>query len=435
MSGISHKLLETYKGVINKKPHARKKTLVGLYEGKDEPVLRKTLKDVYEARFLTPEEQRDAEAAEREKNIATRQAIEASRPVSAFNKELVISEITPWPSYTGKYYDSAKKAGKGIAGPGELSVSMVLVQSSNTEDFNKNEQIVAKDAIQGIKHEEGNRVDIKNKYTGKLYEVKQASNTKSVQVGANSTEFAANLQRDVRINFLSLYKVYSILAPEHKQILDKTGELETIFKLGYNYFEKQAGQRGELSRGCIINDIRRPHSHIPKLYKIPQYFTPEILNNPEYNIVSKDVADSTYFLKDLYKVNDTDARIIDNLIKNYIQRKQQMNAEAIVEANNEVFSDFLLIASQNPVFASQQTFAEKVQNYFVPGSRESKQVLMSIFPHEGVFVVSNEGYSYAGQNHLEVLLRIDSITRSKLKVLPRTAETTDSPAEEQPVQQ
>jgi hypothetical protein len=60
---------------------------------------------------------------------------------------------------------------------------------------------------------------------------------------------------------------------------------------------------------------------------------------------------------------------------------------------------------------------------------------MSIFPHEGVFVVSNEGYSYAGQNHLEVLLRIDSITRSKLKVLPRTAETTDSPAEEQPVQQ
>ena len=260
---------------------------------------------------------------------------------------------------------------------------------------------------------------------------------KSVLVGAHAKETATNLHRKIRDGFLALYRSYRLLNATHKQILNnafpvapgqaKVQTLEEIFNYGAEYFTKGgSGNSGELSRGCVL-PVSRTHAHIPQLYRLPLYLIPEILNNQNYIVGAEDTDFATEFYKLQYKVDDSDAIAIDNLVKDYIRRKQQLSEQAEADVDKQAFSDFLSIARESPVFGPGK-FKSEVQAYFEPGTERSRETLMKIFPYDGIFVVDPTGYLYAGKSALHTLLRIDCISNGTLKVLPKTAITADTPA-------
>jgi hypothetical protein len=139
------------------------------------------------------------------------------------------------------------------------------------------------------------------------------------------------------------------------------------------------------------------------------------LSDPEIKNVIPDAVD---FIKDLYNVDEIDARIIDKNTRDYIEKKRVGSDPGKPEDPNAPLSDFLLV-SQATVFATPEKFAEEIQSYFTPGTPESQEALKIMFPNTGVFLVDqNKGFLYAGKERLGNLLRIDNISKGNFKVLP-----------------
>ncbi len=120
-------------------------------------------------------------------------------------------------------------------GPGEVSVAIAILQAARP-DFN--DQLILQDlskVTQGsyqefdvrrssllykmVKHEGSSTVDIYDIINNKYYEVKQASDKKSVMVGKESRGPALQLYNRVKNDFQSLYASYTKLSSEHKNLI------------------------------------------------------------------------------------------------------------------------------------------------------------------------------------------------------------------------
>lgn len=339
-----------------------------------------------------------------------------------FTQGNIRSEWVPWTPFQREWYDKLKAQqalGDETIGPGEISVAIVLLQAARPDLTD--EVILQKfNLIRSmVLHNGPSTVDVYDLISKKYYEVKQASEKKSVMVGKESRGPALQLYNKIKSDFESLYASYSKLSPEHKALIErfkdssvKTMTFEKIMTTGHQYFKDKPG---ELARGCIIQP--KQQSSTPKLFLIPRFLTDEFFYNPEIKDV---IPDAVEYIKDLYNVNTLDARIIDKGARDFIEskRKTYLTGDTTPVDPATALSDFVLFG-QISIFASKEIFFDNVVSYFTPGTEASNKVLAQIFPNEGMFAVDpNLGYLYAGRQHLGSLLRVENITKGIFKVVP-----------------
>lgn len=355
-----------------------------------------------------------------------------------FTQTNIQPEWVPWTSLQASWYDKTRAQQvfqDESIGPGEVSVAIAILQAARP-DFN--DQLMLQDLskitqgdYQGfdvrrssllykmVKHEGSSTVDIYDIINNKYYEVKQASDRKSVMVGKESRGPALQLYNRVKNDFQSLYASYSKLSSEHKNLIEKykgpnikTMTFEKIMTTGHKYFEEKPG---ELARGCIFQ--LKQASSTPKLFLIPSFLTEEFFMDP---IIKDVIPDAVSFIKDLYNVDTLDARIIDKNARDYVERKRNLylTGDTTPIDPDTAFSDFVLFA-QISIFASSKKFEDNVSSYFMESTPQSNKILSQIFPYEGLFVVDPKlGYLYAGRQNLSSLLRVENITKGIFKVVP-----------------
>jgi len=335
-----------------------------------------------------------------------------------FGENDLYSTYTQWTPFQKELYRNTY-AGVALAdktaGPGEASVAAYLINGARPD---LGEDLLAQNYLhvitQMVNHSGPVTVDIYDPFTKNYYEVKEASVQKSVMVGKESRGLATSIYNRLRNDFFLLYDIYLKLTPTHKTLIEKhkpnfKKTLDEIFTAGAKYFNSTPG---ELARGAIMR--LETESPTPKYFLIPLFFNDELLSDPDIKNV---VPDAVGFIKDLYNVEEIDARIIDKNIRDYIEKKR-IGSSGISEDPNAPLSDFLLV-SQTTVFASPEKFAEEIQSYFKTGTPESQEALKVIFPNTGIFLVDqNKGFLYAGKEKLSSLLRIDNISKGNFKVVP-----------------
>lgn len=375
MSGLTYKLLKVYGRIVNK----------------EIVVPQSTVKEAY----LQVNEQ----------------------PEGRFGTDVVYSSYTPWTPFQKSLYN--EKFGDSNTGPGEGSIAAMLLQNSRPDI---SEEMVAQTYMHVIesmvRHKGSTTVDVYDVFTKQYYEVKQAMLQKSVMTGKESRGLATQIYNRIKNDFFQLYNIYVKLTPAQKSIIEKhkpnfKKTLEDIFIAGNVYFNATPG---ELARGSLMR--LKTETATPKFFLLPYFFNEELLSDPEIKNIVPDAVD---FIKDLYNVNELDARIIDRNIRDYIEKKKKQEGEKTSEDPNAALSDFLLI-SQTTVFASPAKFETEIQSYFLNNTPQANEALKLTFPNTGVFLVDPEkGYLYAGKEKLSTLLRVDNISKGGFKVVPFNA--------------
>ena len=261
-------------------------------------------------------------------------------------------------------------------------------------------------------------VDIK----GRRYEVKEItySYTKkgefrggNVQTGTHGKGVASTLIKDVREiekiaaafkkipdpgKYLPAPLVASLQAVAGGQ---KVGKLKNA---PLNNIE-----RGELSPGLIMFLRNEVAHNIEEYLKSKGEETDEPLSATAQQVKS---IYSTYLANKRpgAEIKDTDARAIDSKAKEIIDKDFKRNPlETFIEA------------CQSSIYRSVSLFDHSYTNYFnyinpEAQTEESKLLLSKLFPELGLFVVSNEGYIYAGKELLHTIITPETITAGSVKV-------------------
>lgn len=255
------------------------------------------------------------------------------------------------------------------------------------------------------------------KYEVKEMELDPKGKAKSVQTGKSSFKMASSIYRLLLDEIVDLYDHYERLPKEFKNIFEdkeiKPGNATMSFdRLITSAQEYITNSAGEIPRGLVCDDVEK--SDVPPLYLIPKFFNERFYNHELVKSSSESKPDSGEYLEMLYNLEPgVNTKLLDKGIRDLI-KKYKLKQKAYLEGGSDI-SDFLL-AVESSIFANYETYFDKVQSYFTAGTEHMREALFKTFPETGVFLVERKGYKYVGRNHMNKLLRIDSITRGKFKV-------------------
>ena len=361
--------------------------------------------------------------------------------IEIFDTETIInSPQIKWSPEQKTYFEDKRKGGTG---KGELSVAMLVLQSKGitptVEDLKKTRQ------------GGGKTYDVK--IDNNLYEVKQANIKDSVRTGTKGT--AHELLSVLAENLIAIYRSYKKLSEEDKDKLDKKNK-------EINYDEKPENMDGverkverskeqffrivrplehllqsailyvasrELARGAVLNV--KSQEKIPKIYELPGLLRAALeklkikdstLRN-ENNSVS--LEDRLYFIQNMYTNNPAEplskakARLIDRQA-NSIATGKEDSAPVTLE-------EFEAVVDHSFIFKSPKDFKDNIQTVFTD---TPIGMLKQILPVTGLFIVDEKGWTYAGYNNFNKLVKIASITQGKYKLIPKNATEEDIAAAE-----
>jgi hypothetical protein len=367
-----------------------------------------------------------------------------------FDTETIInSPQIKWSPEQKTYF---KDKSKGGTGNGELSVAMLILQSKGitptVEDLKK--------ALQGG----GHTFDVN--INGIKYEVKQADVRKSVRTGKKGT--AHELLSVLAENLIAIYRAYKKLSEEDKDRLDKKDK-------EINYKEKPEDMDGverkverskeqffrivrplehllqsailyvasrELARGAVL-DVKS-QERVPKIYELPGLLRAALkklkikdstLRNENNSVSLEDRLD---LIQNMYTNNPDEllsrnkARLIDRQANSIATGKEDSapvtleEFEAVVD-NSPIFNSL----NYNSEDASEDAFKKEIQTVFTDTPND---MLQKILPVTGLFIVDEEGWTYAGYNNFNELVKIASITQGKYKLIPKNATEEDIAAAE-----
>jgi hypothetical protein len=330
----------------------------------------------------------------------------------AFGVNNADDKITPWSALEAKLYNVAGKTG---AGPGEYSVAAAILKQNEPDLYRSLEAPVTSletviSALQN--YVQGGVVPYDIQYGDNRYEVKQATEISSVRTGTKAKDLAANIFLGLKEEINGLYQKYLELPSEYKNMLGK--ELGNVLTSSYEYLK---AKNIELAQGAIFSVggeyglKSSARQATPKMYLLPKFFE-EILTDPSIKDIISPTAEE---IKKIYGVDLFDAKVIDVRAREYLSKRNKL--EPGVESPETIFNDFLLMARLSS-FADEEIFNKNIRDYFTPGTELHKQVLKTIFPETGLFIVSPQGYIYVGQERLDSFIRVTKISNGTLKIIP-----------------
>ena len=186
----------------------------------------------------------------------------------------------------------------------------------------------------------------------------------------------------------------------------------------------------ELARGAVLNV--KSQEKIPKIYELPGLVRAALeklkikdstLRN-ENNSVS--LEDRLYFIQNMYTNNPAEplskakARLIDRQA-NSIATGKEDSAPVTLE-------EFEAVVDHSFIFKSPKDFKDNIQTVFTD---TPIGMLKQILPVTGLFIVDEKGWTYAGYNNFNKLVKIASITQGKYKLIPKNAIEKDIAAAEE----
>lgn len=384
--------------------------------------------------------------------------LEAHVVDNTFNEDYYTENYIQFTNFQSSLFD--EKFDKNSAGRGEVSVACIFVQQAFPQLFDANgtpiknfvpqtdlgddtpfglrsnvalktkpqpqdatERVVAqiKRIVEATPYQAP--YDVINVFNNnKKYEVKEMEldpkgKAKSVQTGKSSFKMASSIYRLLLDEIVDLYDHYEKLPKEFKNIFEdkdiKPGNATISFdKLITSAYEYITNSAGEIPRGLVCDDVEK--SDVPPLYLIPKFFNERFYNHELVKSNSGSKPDAGEYLEMLYNLEPgVNTKLLDKGIRDLI-KKYKLKQKAYLEGGSDI-SDFLL-AVESSIFANYETYFDKIQSYFTAGTEHMKEALLKTFPETGVFLVEKKGYKYVGRNHVNKLLKIDSITRGKFKV-------------------
>ena len=350
-----------------------------------------------------------------------------------FDAEAIINSQIKWSPEQKKYFKNKEKGGTG---KGELSVAMLVLQSKNHKTPTE-EELAA--ALSGG----GHTFDVK--INNNLYEVKQANVKLSVRTGTKGT--AQGLFTVLTNNLAEIYNAYDELTDEDKDRLDKISVIEYNKKptwdmdgVKYNSFSKKfyrnvrpleyllqsailyIGPRQSLARGAIIEG--KSQDKIPKIWKLPGLLQNALKNLNQSPIKEENKSltldDRLEFIQSMYptaSLSRQQAMLIDRKARSYGK----------AEVAPGTLEEFEAVVVNSPIFNSEGAFKKEIQTVFTDTPIDR---LKQILPVTGLFIVDEKGWTYAGYNKLNELVKIASITQGKYKIIPKDATEDDIAAAE-----
>lgn len=358
-----------------------------------------------------------------------------------FDTETIINSRIKWSPEQENYFKNKEKGGTG---KGELSVAMLVLQSKNHKTPTEEELIKA---LQGG----GKTYDVN--INGILYEVKQANVRSSVRTGKKGT--AHELLSDLAENLIAIYRAYKKLSEEDRDRLDKKDKV-------INYEEKPENMDGverkverskkqffrivrplehllqsailyvasrELARGAVLNV--NSQEKIPKIYKLPGLLRDALkklkIKNSTLKSENKSVSleDRLDLIQNMY-TNNPDELLSRNKAM-LIDRQANSIAKGTEDSEPVTLEEFEAVVEHSFIFKSPEEFEKKIQTIFI---NTPNPMLQQILPVTGLFIVDTGGWTYAGNNKLDELVKIASITQGKYKLIPKNATENDIAAAE-----
>lgn len=354
------------------------------------------------------------------------------------------TDIASWNSLEKKYYlmtsrgtrlaAAKSKEGSDIKGHrGEVSAILALLSFYEPAVYQK---LIELDrmSMPGEMHEEFKKII--QRYTsksdgtaydvdinGRRYEVKEITysvneygdltSSGTVQTGTHGKGVASTLIRNIREveKIAAAYK--KIRNPEMYLPGPLIASLQTLIT-GQKIGRTQKPALDNIERGELGFDlIRFLRNDIA--YQIEKFLESkgEVVSEP-LSVTAQQVKSiySDYLAKKIpgAAIKDADARSIDSKAKEIIDKDFKRDpVEAFIEA------------CQSSVYRSVKLFDDSYTDYFNLSdpdtqSEKSKELLRRLFPEIGLFVVSPEGYIYAGKDMLHTIITPYVITAGSVKV-------------------
>jgi hypothetical protein len=358
-----------------------------------------------------------------------------------FDKETIIKPQIEWSPEQKNYFKNKEKGGTG---KGELSVAMLVLQSKNHKTPTEEELIKA---LQGTEKTYDVKID------NNLYEVKQAKVTSSVRTGKKGT--AHELLSVLAENLIAIYRAYKKLSEEDKNRLDKKNK-------EINYDEKPEDMDGverkverskeqffrivrplehllqsailyvasrELARGAVLNV--KSQEQIPKIYQLPDLLR-ECIKNAKKDPALKNENNSVSLEDRLDLIQNMYTNNPDELLSRNKARLIDRQANSIATGEEDkapvTLEEFEAVVDYSFIFKSPKDFKDNIQTIFID---TPNPMLQQILPVTGLFIVDEIGWTYAGNNKLNELVKIASITQGRYKLIPKNATEEQIAAAEQ----
>ena len=359
-----------------------------------------------------------------------------------FDAEAIINSQIKWSPEQKKYFKNKEKGGTG---KGELSVAMLVLQSKNHKTPTE-EELAA--ALSGG----GHTFDVN--INGIKYEVKQANVRSSVRTGKKGT--AHELLSVLAENLIAIYRAYKKLSEEDKDRLDKKdkeinydekpedmdGVEYTTVRSKKQFFRRVRPLEhllqsailyvasGELARGAVL-DVES-QERVPKIYELPGLLRDALkklkIKNSTLKSENKSVSleDRLDLIQNMY-TNNPDELLSRNKAM-LIDRQANSIATGKEDSEPVTLEEFEAVVDHSFIFKSKDAFKKEIQTVFTDTPIDR---LKQILPVTGLFIVDEKGWTYAGNNKLNELVKIASITQGKYKLIPKNAIEKDIAAAEE----
>jgi hypothetical protein len=386
--------------------------------------------------YLTPETGRgwpgsDLSNANDKKNADEYQKSEVEKKeriekINVFKINALFKDLTKWTPFQ-LYLFQHKVSTKG-QGKGEFSIAAMMYRAIYEKELTSSE-VDLKHLEQYIQGGKGASADV---VVGEhIYEVKQTEGG-SVQTGRHGVAY--DILRIIIEDIINLHTAYSKLPDTIK---NKHLTLRKILNSANEYFQES---KDALPRGAISIDVNAKEG-TPLLHLLPGLLAPiitpaktAIVATEDSKFERSDLNTRLGFIADLYNLKldkKADGTIdfsknSEDLIKaktiDLNARKISSNFPALPgsESEKEALEDFIHIA-QESVFGNAEKFKAQIQDIFSDTPIKSQiatKKLRQIFPNTGLFIVSPQGYKYAGHDRLSELVMITEITQGKFKIAP-----------------